>query len=272
MKALVSFVLALSICSLAQTKEEKQQAKEAEKQQKAESKRLVAEQKQQAKIEQNTPPHETIHGNLATVKASIIRDMTSAGYGIESDTEHQIVFTKQVTGFRGAMTQALMGNSYSDPPFEKDYFTFSESSGVVSVGATGEISVRMPLGNVNRTSLTTNKNWKPGVQSLLTSVKWSTERSESTSSQLAAAVAVHQQPPTLSVAATPTKVAITSVPDTADVEIDGKFSGNTPSSFELSPTEHVIVVKRKGFKVWTKAVTLTGGSIKLVAELDPEDK
>lgn len=62
-------------------------------------------------------------------------------------------------------------------------------------------------------------------------------------------------------------LAIESDPPGADVEVDGGFVGNTPSSVTLSPGSHQIVVKKKGFSDWTKTLNVTGGNVNLNAEL-----
>jgi hypothetical protein len=65
-------------------------------------------------------------------------------------------------------------------------------------------------------------------------------------------------------------VAIDSIPSGADIEIDGTFVGNTPSTVPLSAGSHQIVVKRNGFADWSKAITVNGGTIHLNAELEQE--
>lgn len=64
------------------------------------------------------------------------------------------------------------------------------------------------------------------------------------------------------------KLAITSTPDGADIEVDGSFVGNTPSAMELTAGDHEIVIKKKGYKAWSRKVKLTAGEINLKAELD----
>jgi len=74
-----------------------------------------------------------------------------------------------------------------------------------------------------------------------------------------------------SVAPAPVQVSlnIESTPAGADVEIDGGFVGNTPSTITIAPGSHQIAVKKKGFTDWTKALNVTGGTIHLNAELEP---
>lgn len=62
-------------------------------------------------------------------------------------------------------------------------------------------------------------------------------------------------------------VEITSTPDSADIEIDGAFRGNSPSTVTLPPGDHTIVVRKPGFQNWERTVHVTSGSIKVRAEL-----
>ena len=76
-------------------------------------------------------------------------------------------------------------------------------------------------------------------------------------------------PPPAAVAATAqASLAITSTPPGADIEVDGGFVGNTPSTVSLTPGSHQIVVKKKGFADWTKTLNVTGGNVSLNAELE----
>lgn len=72
-----------------------------------------------------------------------------------------------------------------------------------------------------------------------------------------------------------TEIAISSTPDNADIEIDGAFSGNTPSTVSLTSGDHTIVVKKKGFQNWERKIKAGGGHINIKAELEataPEQK
>jgi hypothetical protein len=65
------------------------------------------------------------------------------------------------------------------------------------------------------------------------------------------------------------KLLIASVPDGADIEIDGNFAGNTPSDLEVPPGEHSIVVKKSGYKNWERKIkVVAGSSIHLNAEIE----
>ena len=65
------------------------------------------------------------------------------------------------------------------------------------------------------------------------------------------------------------RISFSSVPDGADIEIDGSFAGNTPSDLEVPEGEHSIVVKKSGFKNWERKMkVVAGSSIRLNAELE----
>lgn len=64
-------------------------------------------------------------------------------------------------------------------------------------------------------------------------------------------------------------LVIDSAPPGADIEIDGAFVGNTPSTVPVALGSHEITVQKKGFSDWTRKLSVTGGSIHLSADLDP---
>jgi hypothetical protein len=65
---------------------------------------------------------------------------------------------------------------------------------------------------------------------------------------------------------------VSSTPSGADIEVDGKFVGNTPSSINLAAGDHNVVVKKNGFAAWTRKITISGGHVTLNAELAPASK
>jgi hypothetical protein len=71
-------------------------------------------------------------------------------------------------------------------------------------------------------------------------------------------------------AAAQASLAIDSTPAGADIEIDGAFVGNTPSTLTIAPGSHQVTVKKKGFSDWTKTLNVTGGTVHLNAELEQE--
>jgi len=64
------------------------------------------------------------------------------------------------------------------------------------------------------------------------------------------------------------KLAVSSTPAGADIEIDGAFAGSTPSSLSLGNGEHMVAVKKSGYKSWERKIKITGGNINLTAELE----
>jgi hypothetical protein len=65
-------------------------------------------------------------------------------------------------------------------------------------------------------------------------------------------------------------LAIDSTPPGADIEIDGAFVGNTPSIVTVAPGSHQITIKKKGSSDWAKTLNVTGGTVHLSADLDPQ--
>jgi hypothetical protein len=61
--------------------------------------------------------------------------------------------------------------------------------------------------------------------------------------------------------ADPSTVIIKSNPDGGEIEIDGKFVGSTPSTVQLSPGDHAVVVQQAGFKMWQRKIAINSGSI-----------
>ena len=65
-----------------------------------------------------------------------------------------------------------------------------------------------------------------------------------------------------------TSVILESTPTAADIAIDGKFVGNTPSTVTVATGSHQLIVSKKGFTDWTRTINVTGGSIHVDATLD----
>ena len=64
-------------------------------------------------------------------------------------------------------------------------------------------------------------------------------------------------------------IAVKSTPDGAEITIDGKLVGTTPSTVQVTPGDHTIVIGKAGFKSWQRTITVTtGGTINLEATLD----
>jgi hypothetical protein len=52
-----------------------------------------------------------------------------------------------------------------------------------------------------------------------------------------------------------------------DIEVDGAFVGSTPSTLNLAPGKHEIVVKKTGYKDWTRTMNVGGGAIRVSADM-----
>ena len=68
------------------------------------------------------------------------------------------------------------------------------------------------------------------------------------------------------------QLQISSVPAGADIEIDGNFVGNTPSTVGVAAGQHQLVVKKSNYKPWEKKITVTSGQIRVNAVLESESK
>jgi hypothetical protein len=65
-----------------------------------------------------------------------------------------------------------------------------------------------------------------------------------------------------------TRIAVSSNPDKADIEVDGNFVGSTPSSVELAPGAHVIRVTKSGYSKWQRTLNVGTSSVNVSAELE----
>jgi hypothetical protein len=79
----------------------------------------------------------------------------------------------------------------------------------------------------------------------------------------------HTRPPAAAVSRM--IVAVASNPDAADIEIDGRFMGSTPSSIELVPGAHLVILRKSGFRAWERHLELTGGEVQLNATLEKDE-
>jgi hypothetical protein len=55
-------------------------------------------------------------------------------------------------------------------------------------------------------------------------------------------------------------VMVTSVPDSADVLVDGSFVGNCPATLKLAAGKHTVAVKMSGYGEWSREITIQSGS------------
>jgi hypothetical protein len=66
-------------------------------------------------------------------------------------------------------------------------------------------------------------------------------------------------------------VDIKSTPDGAEITVDEKFVGSTPSSLRLAAGDHKIKLEKSGFKTWERTLTVgMGATTKLDATLEKQ--
>ena len=67
----------------------------------------------------------------------------------------------------------------------------------------------------------------------------------------------------------PVSVIVKSTPSGADINVDGKYMGSTPSTIQLSPGEHAVLIEKESLKPWQRTMTVsTGGSLTIDATLE----
>jgi PEGA domain len=66
-------------------------------------------------------------------------------------------------------------------------------------------------------------------------------------------------------------VSVKSVPDGADITVDGKYVGSTPSTVRLPAGNHKLTVTKEGFQNWQRSLSLgPGATVTVNATLDAE--
>jgi hypothetical protein len=72
-------------------------------------------------------------------------------------------------------------------------------------------------------------------------------------------------------ASTNSEVAVTSTPLGADIELDGAFVGNTPSTIAVNAGDHTITLKKQGFTSWERKIKVSGGKVQISADLQASE-
>jgi hypothetical protein len=67
-----------------------------------------------------------------------------------------------------------------------------------------------------------------------------------------------------------TIIEFTSEPSGAEIEVDGNYAGNTPSTETLAPGEHTIRISKSGYKAWERKTKTSAGHINVAAKLQKE--
>lgn len=70
-------------------------------------------------------------------------------------------------------------------------------------------------------------------------------------------------------AAAKATLEVVSTPSGADIELDGTFVGNTPSSLSVTQGDHTLRVSKKGYGVWERKLRTTSGVVRISPELQP---
>jgi hypothetical protein len=66
----------------------------------------------------------------------------------------------------------------------------------------------------------------------------------------------------------PTTISVSSTPSFADILVDGKYMGSTPSTIHLTAGSHNVLIQTSTFADWERVITVTeGGSITVNAVL-----
>jgi len=63
---------------------------------------------------------------------------------------------------------------------------------------------------------------------------------------------------------------LSSTPAGADIELDGSFVGQTPSSVLVLPGDHSVKIMKAGYKQWERKIKTSGGEVTMVAELESQ--
>jgi PEGA domain len=57
----------------------------------------------------------------------------------------------------------------------------------------------------------------------------------------------------------PASIIVKSTPPGADITIDGKYMGSTPSTIQLSPGDHLVSIEKEELRPWERTMTVTAG-------------
>jgi len=69
--------------------------------------------------------------------------------------------------------------------------------------------------------------------------------------------------------AQPSNVIVKSTPAGADINVDGRYMGSTPSTIQLVPGDHEVSIEKENLRPWQRTMTVsTGGSLTIDATLE----
>ncbi len=67
-----------------------------------------------------------------------------------------------------------------------------------------------------------------------------------------------------------TSLKVISTPIGGSIELDGSYTGNTPSTLLVPPGEHTVKVEKLGYRPWERKIKTLGGDVTVEADLEPE--
>lgn len=165
--------------------------KEREKQEREAARERERAAKAAEKERMNRPAQITVNASAERVRALIVSRAASQGATIEEASEYRIVLSRRVGGVRGVLTQALIGNAYSDEPkYQASFVVVETEPGKTLVTVDAAVVVRMALGKVNRVDLNKNKEVRADIDRVLEGLKAQAETQQPAAAQAATAPSV----------------------------------------------------------------------------------
>jgi hypothetical protein len=80
------------------------------------------------------------------------------------------------------------------------------------------------------------------------------------------------QPVAATQANTNAEIEITSAPSGAEIELDGSFVGSTPSTIGVAAGDHIITIKKNGYRPWERKLKTNTGKVGIAADLEADTK
>lgn len=97
------------------------------------------------------------NARIDKVKSHIVDRYMNFGYGIERESDHQVVLKKYLEGSRAFMYKALVGNAYSSDPYMLLIFNLVGQPNGVRVLANVTTVMQNAFGRVDTNDLTNGK-------------------------------------------------------------------------------------------------------------------
>jgi|SRR5215467_5099975 len=64
-------------------------------------------------------------------------------------------------------------------------------------------------------------------------------------------------------------VAISSSPAGAEIDLDGSFVGNTPETLKVPSGDHLVVLRKRGYRIWERRLRIASEVVNITADLEP---